>query len=242
MFGFQAINNSGSVTLNSEYPTLVFSERGQVVVQNTSVVDRPAVGSFSFSSPKTSLAPPKVFIRFNSGRHPSCEVYLGMLGSPGNWTGCIMYAGAIGGGTLPRHVIDYVICETATPSVNSDYGMVIYDSSGNPTYKSEDRPVKYNKFTRFWTSSAINQFNFLYSPSGVTIDSDDFMDISSMNRGPSWMSGANVSYTSMQILSGGVRMLRLGIQIRTTGGNINAAGYQFCIPICKFPSDVYFNS
>lgn len=242
MFGFQAINNAGSVTLNDQFPTLVFSERGQVVVQNTSVVDRPAVGSFSFITAKTNVAPPKIFVRFNSGRHSSCEIYIVMQGGPGNWTGAIVYAGAIGGGTLPRHVIDYVVCDVANQNVTSDYGMVIFNADGVITYKSEDAPVKYSKFTRFWTSTAINQFNFLYTPSGITIDSDDFMDVSSMNRGPSWMNGANVSFTSMQIYSGGVRMLRLGIQIRTSGGNISSAGFQFCIPVCKFPSDVYFNS
>lgn len=240
MFGFQAINNSGSVTINDNFPLLIFSERGQVVVENTSVVDRPAEGSFLFLRPKKQLSPPKIFVRFNSGRHGSCDVYLAMIGSPGNWTGATIYAGAIGGGILPRHVLDYVVCETTPPDLVDEYGMVIYNSLGQPTYKSEDKLVKYTKFTSSWSSSASDQFTYNYSPIGISIDLDDYIDISSMNRGPAWMNNTYVRFTSMRLLSGGVRVLGLTLQLYSTGGSQGSpSGRKFCIPICKFPNSVY---
>lgn len=239
MFGFQAVNNSGSVTLNSDYPTLAYSGRGSVVVQNPSVVDRPAVGYFSFGAVRTQIAPPRIFVRFNSGRHASCLIYLAMNGSPGAWYGAWIYAGAQGGGTLPYYVIDYVICETASTTVNDNFGMVIYDSTGKPTYKTEDLPVKYNKFTRTWVSQVINQFNFTYYPAGIAIDNDDFIDISSMNRGPVFLNTSNVAYTGMYIFRGGARTCQLSVSLRVTGGNVNPTGINFSIPICKFPSNIY---
>lgn len=247
-FGFEAKNDSGSVTLSDEYPTLVYSHRGQIVVQNTSVVDRPAVGSVGFPAPIQQLAPPKVFIRFNSGRHNSCNVYLAMNGSANNWTGFTIYAGALGGGTLPRHVLDYVVCKLTDNNPASGFGMAIYDSTGKLTYKSQDRPVRYSKFTKSWSYSVTSSLGTYFAnltPVAISIDLDDYYDLSSMNRGSAlftpYEGSARMQYVSVQILSGGVRTLQLVQQnsssLYTTP--LEVGNTFFCIPICKFPTSQY---
>lgn len=248
-FGFEATNNSGSVLLSDIYPTLVYSHRGQIIVENGSVVDRPAVGSVSFPSAIQQIVPPKIFIRFNSGRHNSCNVYLVMNGSPNNWTGFTMYAGAIGGGTLPRHVLDYVVCKLTDniPPV-SPYGMVIYDSTGKQTYKSEDRPVRYDRFTKSWSLSVTNAGGGIYftnlNPVGITIVTDDYIELSPMNRGNAHFTadGNNTGmYTSTQLLSGGTRVLQLVMQNSSSlYTQLSEVGNTFfCMPICKFPTSQY---
>lgn len=246
-FGFEALNNSDSITLSSDYPVLVYSHRGQIVVENTSVVDRPAVGSVGFPSPIQQPTPPKIFIRFNSGRHNSCNIYLVMNGSPNNWTGFTVYAGAIGGGTLPRHVLDYVVCKlTDQNQPTSPFGMVIYDADGNQTYKSEDRLVKYNKFTMAWSyvwiEGSFSSFSNL-RPVGITIENDDYIELSSMNRSNAHLgiSDSAGMYLSVQILSGGVRQLVLVRQYSSLAivRPQEVGNTFFCIPICKFPLSNY---
>jgi hypothetical protein len=242
MFGFQAKNDQGSITISDQFPNLIYSERGQIVVQNTSVVDRPAVGSVTFTNPVTQAAPPIIFIRFNSGRHGSCTIYLQMNGTPGNWTGMTIRAAAIGGGTLPRHVLDYVVCRTANTSPASGYGMAVYDSNGNPTYKSQDVHVKYSKFTKSWTRSG-TEFFVILTANSISIEDDDYIEVSSMNRGNANMSlFPNYMYSSLDLLTGGTRVCRLIIQNSVTqgsGGPMEANSTFFCMPICKFPQSVY---
>jgi len=238
MFGFQAKNDQDSITISDQFPNLVYSERGQIVVQNTSVVDRPAVGSVTFTNPVTQVAPPSIFVRFNSGRHGSCTIYLQMNGTPGNWTGMTIRAAAIGGGTLPRHVLDYVVCRTTNTSPASGYGMAVYDSDGNPTYKSQDVHVKYSKFTKSWVGS-VSGFFIVLTPVNISIEEDDYIEVSSMNRG-----NANMyldMYTSLDLLTRGVRECRLITQVSTVGAPypMEANSTFFCMPICKFPQSVY---
>lgn len=242
MFGFQAINDSGSLTISDNFPNLVFQERGQIVVENGSVVDRPAYGVSYFYSPVTTSAPPNIFVRFNSGRHGSCNIYMSMIGSSGNWSGFSVWASAIGGAVLPRHVLDYVVCKSTDNNTPTGFGLAVYDSSGRPTYKSQDKSVKFTKFTKSWYRSDIGgQFVNLF-PSGIAIDSDDYIDISSMNRGNVHMPLSRVQYTSLRILSDGVRSLSL---VSQNAVSLGVAGPQqvgttnFCIPICKFPENIY---
>lgn len=242
MFGFQAINDAGSITISDQYPNLVYSERGQIVVQNSSVVDRPAVGSVTFSKPVLQSAPPSVFVRFNSGRHSSCTIYLQMLGSPGNWTGMTIRAAAIGGGVLPRHVLDYVICKFTTPEEPTGFGLAVYDGNGAPTYKSQDAAVKYTKFTKSWSRSGTANFVIL-TPSGISIEIDDYIEISSINRGNAHQPLLqNYQYSSLDLLTDDIRVLRLitqnSIQIGV-GGPTQVGSTFFCIPIAKFPISVY---
>ncbi len=245
-FGFEARNNSEAVLLSSSYPVLVYSHRGQIVVQNTSVVDRPAVGSVAFPSPIQQVPPPKIFLRFNTGRHNTCNIYLSMNGSANNWTGFTLYAGAIGGGTLPRHVFDYVICKLTDPTPPTGFGMAIYDASGNPTYKSQDRLVRYNKFTSSWShtdfESGFQVFQNL-RPIGITIASDDYVELSSMNRCNAHFGAYNPysTYYSTQVLSGGTRVLWLVRQNSSSSITfpLEIGNTLFCIPICKFPVSDY---
>lgn len=242
MFGFQATNELGSLTISDNFPNLVFQERGQIIVRNTSVTDRPAYGVSYFNQPVTQQSPPNIFIRFNSGNHETCNIYMSMLGSPGNWIGFAVWAGAIGGTTLPRHVLDYVLCKFTDSKPATGFGMVVYDSQGNQTYKSEDKSVKFSKFTKSWFRNDNGGEFVNIFPLGITIENDDYIDISSMNRGNVHMSLQRTQFTSVRILSGGVRTLALVSQNTVSlgiGGPKQLASTNFCIPICKFPIEIY---
>lgn len=246
-FGFEARNDLGSVTLSDEYPTLVYSHRGQIIVENGSVVDRPAVGSVSFPFIIQQISPPKVFIRFNSGRHNSCNIYCVMNGSANNWTGFTIYAGALGGGTLPRHVLDYVVCKFTDSTPPTGFGMAIYDSTGKPTYKNQDRAVRYSKFTKSWSLSTIISGGIYFAnltPSNITIELDDYIDISSMNRGNGHFTiqgNGTMQYSTAQILTGGTRVLILVQQNSSSlySASLEVGNTFFCMPICKFPTSQY---
>lgn len=242
MFGFEAINNQGSVTISDQFPNLVYSERGQVIVQNTSVVDRPAVGVVTFESAVRQTAPPTIFVRFNSGRHPQCSIYLEMRGSAGNWTGFVIRAAAIGGTVLPRHVLDYVVCRITTNTNPSGYGLAVYDSSGVPTYKSQDVHVKYSKFTKSWSKSGTSFFLVL-TPDGISIANDDYIEISSINRGNALMGlERDYMFSNVDLFRDNSRVLRLITQNSTElgfGGPTDVDSCFFCIAICKFPTSIY---
>ncbi|WP_152987217.1 hypothetical protein [Pseudomonas sp. TTU2014-080ASC] len=243
MFGFQALNDNSSVTISDQYPVLVYSQRGQIVVQNTSVVDREAVGVAMFATPIQQTAPPRLFLRFNSGRHDSCVIYLDMIGSAGNWTGFRVRSGAIGGNTLPRHVFDYVACRYSTPTAPTGYGIAVYNASGVPVYKSSDRVVKYTKFTKAWYRNGNGGMFLNLYPSGITIEDDDYIDTSPFNRGNAHMRIDDLQFTSMRMLSGGQRTLALvsqcSISISALGGPQEVGSTYFCLPICKFPISQY---
>jgi hypothetical protein len=244
MFGLKVINNQESVLVSDNSPVLVYSQRGQIVVQNTSVVDRPAVGTVVFATPVTQTLPPRVFIRFASGRHSSCSIYMTMNGSAGNWTGMTIRAGALGGSTLPRHVLDYVVCVYSLSNNLPSYGMVVFNADGVPVYRSDDRVVRFSKFTKSWTEQNSGSYHLNYLPSNITIDEDDFIEISQMNRGNANMNlfgGIDLMFTSMSILSNSVRTLRLVIQFTTQNrnGQRELGSTLFCIPICKFPITDY---
>lgn len=203
-------------------------------------MDRPATGSISFASPIRDSSPPRLFVRLSSSRHGSLEVYVVINGVPGAWTGFTIYAAAQGGKTLPLYELDYVVARPSFREPASDWAFQLLDGAGKTVFCSDEVIVRFSKFTKKWvlrsaTGAAGLYYNTLYS--GVTIEFDDFVDVTFFNRGLVVQFAQGLMYTGIQLYSGGVRVFNLQAQCsnsltRDASGSIN-----FCTPICKFPVD-----
>lgn len=241
-FGFEAINDNSSVIVSSESRPLVYVSRGQVSITN-SVVDRPASGSAGFPAISTQ-APPRVFVRLNSSRHSSMACYITINGSPGNWTSFTIYAAAQGGGTLPLYVVDYVLCVPSGgigTDLTSGYGMVLYGEDGQAVFNHTQRIVKFSKFTKTWTySKSGSNPTFHTLNSNVTIDLDDYIDITYFNRGTVLQQVVNIMFTGLVLYSSSTRVLRMQTQATNFTDEILDVGISnYCTPICKFPVAQY---
>lgn len=245
MFGVEFLNSEKSVLISAFDRPLVFAFRGTVNVQNTSVVDRPAVGTVVFAAPIPTVAPPRLFVRLNSSRHSSMELYVVMNGSSGAWTGFTIYASAQGGGTLPLYVLDYVIARPSFREPTRTWGMQILEKGSERTlFSSDEYIVRFSKFTKKWTLSVSfsSDFSIIYYTynSGVTIDIDDYIDVTFFNRGIVLQTIFDVTYTSVRIYDGGVRVLNLQTQSFSDSSAPKSVGdINFCTPICKFPASKY---
>lgn len=239
-YGLEVFNDNNTLQISSTKPPLIYKERGFVTLTRN-VVDRPAFGVVTFTSPITTYAPPKVFVRVQSSNLPSCQVYITITGSPNNWTGFVMYAGAFGGGVLPMHVIEYVCCYVYKKEIVSppNYGLELFDENGVSSFHSSANIVHYYKFTKKWTESYFNYFH-TYTPNpDITIDADDFIDISSCNRGPIFVVTNRFMFFSFTLRRDSQRTLRISVQVSLPESPQNISLANLCIPICKFPISKY---
>lgn len=212
-----------------------------MVVSNGSVVDRPAVGSISFPAPVPTSAPPRLFVRFDSSRHGSMEMYVVINGRAGAWTGFTIYAAAQGGGTLPQYVLDYVIARPSFREPKGDWVFQLLDDKGQTVFCNEEILVRFSRFTKKWTFSGgwgggqgyYHTFN-----SGLLIESDDFIDVTFFNRGLVMQTSRAMMFTGVVLYTGNARVFRLQTQCsNSTTRPIGIAAFNFCTPICKFPLD-----
>ena len=238
-FGLSVTNDFGSVIISSDYKVLVFSERGTFSIKSTNT-DVEGSGSVTFNKPIRTQEPPQIFVRFVSGVHNTLSFYTGLFGGPGNWTGFLVVSAVRGNPNLQNYTLEYVSCMYSNLKSTSDYGLELFDYQGNPIYTSSDNVVRFSKFSKNWT---LTQGNFIdIYDSGLTIDDDDFISISSIDRGVSWFAGHS-QYAGLTLLSNGVRMLRIN-------NNIIAGDWYYqgtnntclAIPVCKFPSSRYINT
>lgn len=241
-FGFEAVNNEESVIISSVSRPLIYHYRSQISASN-SVVDRPASGTASFPV-VTTQAPPRIFIRVNSTRHSSVSCYVTVNGSPGNWGSFSVFVAAQGGGTLPLYVFDFVVCLPSGGSwtdVTEGYGMVIYSENGTPIFNHKQRIVKFSKFTKNWTygKSGLNpSYHTLYS--NISIDIDDYIDVTYFNRGVVLQQVVNVMFVGLVLMSSGTRVLWMQTQATNATDNIqDVAVSNYSTPICKFPTSRY---
>lgn len=241
MIGFEALNLQNSVTISSANRPLVYSHRGQVVVANGSVVDRPAVGSISFPAPIPTAAPPRLFVRVASSRHSSMEMYVVINGSSGAWTGFTIYAAAQGGGTLPQYILDYVIARPSFREPKGDWVFQLLDENGATVFCNEEILVRFSRFTKKWSltqSGASGSGAYYTFYSGMTIDPDDFIDVTFFNRGIVAQTIEGLMFTGARLYSGSTRVLALQTQCSlNTSRPTLPSGMNFCTPICKFPVD-----
>lgn len=244
-YGLSVTNDYGSVIISSSYKVLVFSERGLFQITSR-YSDREGAGEVTFAKPVLTQEPPQVFVRHIKGRHNGLAVYTTLRGSAGNWTG-FKVTSAAAGGDLQNHSMEYVTCKYSDKSSTDVYGLEVYDEQGKIAFTSSDRVVKYNKFTRNWRwqqfggRSPLQVFH-----SDLAIDADDFISISSIDRGVSWyMDG--VDYAGLRLLDGGKPVLAMTINAEVDQNQYGGYWYQgtngtsFAIPVCKFPIEKYYN-
>ncbi|OPA92413.1 hypothetical protein BFW87_17530 [Pseudomonas fluorescens] len=240
-FGLSAVNGGGAVVIGSDSKVLVFSERGEFRIQSR-YTDAPGYGVFYFAKPILTQEPPQVFLRIVTPSHISLSLYTTLLGAPGSWTGFKVTSGAMGGKSLQNHLMEFVSCKYSDHKSTSAYGMEIYEGDGNVSFSSSDRVVKYGRFTKSWTYSQPSTF-FNNWDSGIVMTPDEFVSVSSMDRGVSWFVN-HAQYASLHIMTGNVRKVEISVQRSTLGDSINVDNLgvtYFSIPICKFPIERYYN-
>ncbi|MNO65279.1 hypothetical protein D3C76_560270 [compost metagenome] len=240
-YGFSAKNNYGSVTITSERKVLVFSERGTLNITSR-YTDRGGYGEVVFIKPIRTQEPPQVFIRHVSGLHPSLGLSATMKGGPGAWTGFSLDSAASGGKTLQNFLIEYVACKFSDTAETSGYGMNIRDASGQIAFSTKDKPVRYGKFATSWEQTYFGMYQFIFTPN-VTIEDDDFICISAIDRGVNWFA-QKAEFAGMNILSGGRPNMNIYCQVMTQGGDWyydGTAGTTLGVAVCKFPESRYYN-
>lgn len=240
-YGLSVVNDAGTIIIDNTYKILVFSERGSFRI-TSQYTDKPGYGGINFSKPITTVEPPQIFIRRESGVTSTLTVYCRLRGSSGNWTGFTLISGA-GGSALQNHLVEYVACKFSDTVSTDNYGLNMWDESGDPIFSSSDKIVKYGKFTKSWgLDRSRNPYSYT---SGLTIDEDDFICISSIDRGVNWMIDQH-AFVSLTIISGNARVLKMTGQLSAFGVKDwywqGTRGTKFTIPVCKFPITRYYNT
>lgn len=238
-YGISVSNAYNSVVITSQFKLLVFSERGTFQIRSQ-YTDREGRGTVTFVKPIVTQETPQIFLRYVSGVHDSLGLYTTVLGSPGNWTGFTVTSAVRGGSSLQNYTIEYVSCKYADQRSTTPFGMEIWDASGNIVFSASDRVVRYGKFTKAWTLTSGSSVD-IYS-SNLSIEADDFICVSSIDRGVMWFADG-AAYVGLNLLTAGVRVLNISAQ-RAAGGFFyyqGVNGQNFCIPVCKFPSSRYYN-
>lgn len=242
-YGLSATNNGGSVVISSDYKTLVFSERGNFQILSR-YSDGEGYGTVTFVKPIQTQEPPQIFVRCIAASHNNLSFYTRVLGGPGNWTGFSVVRAALGGGVVQNFNLEYVACKYSDKKSVDEYGLEIYDAQERVVYTSSDRVVRYGKFTKSWTYvppqvayGRVAVFN-----SNLPLAHDDFISISSVDRGNSWFMGS-VDYAGLRIREGGAPVIKILINLNRTDINLHqgTAGSAFSIPVCKFPVERYYN-
>lgn len=238
-FGLSVANDYGSIIISSDYKIMVFSERGSFNITSR-YTNEEGQGSVVFVKPIRTQEPPQVFVRYVSGVHNDLGIYTMLSGGPGNWTGFRVVSAVRGNPNLQSYTLEYVSCMYSNLKSTSDYGLELCDYQGNTIYTSSDNVVRFSKFSKAWALTQGNQVD--YYDSGLTVDVDDFISISSIDRGVNWFAG-HAQYSGITLLANGVRMLRITNQIITADwyyqGTNNTC---LAIPVCKFPPSRYFNA
>lgn len=240
-YGFSAVNDQMSVIITSTYKVMVFSERGVFNIRSR-YTDRPGYGEVVFTKPILTQEPPQVFVRLQVASHPDLGLYITIRGGPGGWTGFQIVSAVRGGSALQDYTLEYVACKFADQPLTQKYGMEIRDANNVIVFSSQDKVVRYSKFAKNWTKTTGNLVD-IYT-SDVTIDADDFVCVSSIDRGVSWFIRGS-RYAGITLYDNGARVLRMFNDKLTSGGYWYWQGTNntcFAIPVCKFPTSRYSNN
>lgn len=238
-YGLSVTNNSGSVLISNEYRMLVFSERGSFKITSR-YTDREGAGAVTFSKPIQTSEAPQVFLRHVRGVHSSLGVYITLAGGPGNWTGFTITSAVRAGGSLQDYDMEFVACKYSNQTSRELYGLELYDGDSKPIFASDDRVVTYSKFAKNWTKTTGSTVETYTSD--LAINSDDFISVSSIDRGVVWFAGG-AGFVGITLLENNLPTLKITATV--AGGGYwyyqGVNGTSLCIPVCKFPTNRYYN-
>lgn len=137
-YGFQSINDSSMVQIDSEAPRLCLLTTGTYSGSGTA--------SGVFSRPITSQDPPMVFIRPDQTAQIQVPISIWFSGAPGSWTGFNMKASNVYG------VLSGLYFVAAWASMGtSQYGMRLWDTSATLVYDSGAPAVVVTYASGSWT-------------------------------------------------------------------------------------------
>lgn len=144
-YGLKFTNNSGVVTLDSEFSRLVvlFSAR--------------YVGGATFPAPITSQEPPLIFARPDS---TAVFQWIRILGSPGNWTGW--------NNASPGNVPGTYFLATYKSKETDTYGMRLWDGSAKLLFDTGTPCAQFTNVITSWsflgaTNTSVGRWSFNWS-------------------------------------------------------------------------------
>jgi hypothetical protein len=142
-FGLQFTNNSGVVTLDSEYARLCVICSGRYGPTQES-----NLGSVTqFPAPITTQEPPLVFIRPDTVGAVASASLCKVLGSPGNWTG--FYVRAFNVFTQPPSGRYFAAAFRAVAS--APFGLRLWDGASNMLFDSGTPSAVFTRAYQTWT-------------------------------------------------------------------------------------------
>lgn len=142
-YGLQFTNNSGVVTLDSEYARLMVISSGRFAPTQES-----GLGSTTyFARPVTSQEPPLVFVRPDTVNAIAGLCQMKLIGSAGNWTG--FYVRAYNVNTAQPNGRYFVAAFAAQPVAM--YGMRLWDGAGKLLFDSDTPNAIFTRAFQSWT-------------------------------------------------------------------------------------------
>lgn len=131
-YGLEVVNDSGAVSLDSEYARLCVLHKGTYT----------AGVSIVFAAAADTQEPPLVFVRPQSN---GSVIQLGVLldGSPGAWTGCSVTSGQAHSGDI------FVAAFSSKPTAS--YGLRLWDSTGKQIFDSGTQAAVFTRAVQNWT-------------------------------------------------------------------------------------------
>lgn len=142
-YGFQSVNNSNVVNVDSEFSRLVVIASGRFAPTQES-----GLGSVTaFPRPVTTQAPPLVFVRPDTTGAIAGLCQMRLIGSPGNWTG--FYVRAYNVNTAQPNG-RYFVAAFAAQAV-STYGMRLWGADGGLIFDSGTPCAIFTRAFQNWT-------------------------------------------------------------------------------------------
>lgn len=131
-YGLEVVNDSGAISLDSEYARLCVLHKGTYT----------AGVSIVFAAVVDTQEPPLVFVRPQSN---GSVIQLGVLldGSPGAWTGCSVTSGQAHSGGI------FVAAFSSKPSAS--YGLRLWDATGKQIFDSGIQAAVFTRVVQNWT-------------------------------------------------------------------------------------------
>lgn len=142
-YGLQFINNSGLVTLDSEYARMVVLESGNYIPNS----DGGLTSGVMFAQTVTTPEPPLIFVRPTSEAGTAAIATVALFGSPGAWTGFSVRTRSVNYLQPRGRWFTAAFRARATAA----YGMRLWDGSANLLFDSGTPCAVFTAAFQNWT-------------------------------------------------------------------------------------------